>query len=187
MLGQHVYIERDMGQENQKDGLWLSDYFIVDTDTNEPYVWAMDEKKKLEKRYVTLGQHDDELGEYEIVDGLDKKDCIAFPTDSLEEGESAIVGDLTQTLNSGMDGLEDYSEDAFPDYTDDYTEDYNYTEDYTDGESDGVDADIVESSADTGESVDSSDDGTLDMNEELIPMDEAPGVSASEDTEGISE
>ncbi len=42
---------------------------------------------RLEKRYVTLGKHDDSLGEYEIVEGLTKKDAIAFPTDSLEEGE----------------------------------------------------------------------------------------------------
>ncbi len=26
MLGQHVYIERDMGQDDKKDGLWLNDY-----------------------------------------------------------------------------------------------------------------------------------------------------------------
>ena len=55
MLGQHVYIERDIGQDEQKDGLWISDYYIVDADTNEPYVWAANDKKKLEKRYVTLG------------------------------------------------------------------------------------------------------------------------------------
>ena len=36
MLGQHVYIERDIGQDEKKDGLWLSDYYILDTDTNEP-------------------------------------------------------------------------------------------------------------------------------------------------------
>jgi len=70
MLGQHVYIERDIGQDEQKDGLWISDYYIVDADTNEPYVWAANDKKKLEKRYVTLGKHDDDLEEYEIVDGL---------------------------------------------------------------------------------------------------------------------
>ena len=29
MLGQHVYIERDLGQDEQKDGLWLSDYYIT--------------------------------------------------------------------------------------------------------------------------------------------------------------
>ena len=111
MLGQHVYIERDIGQDEQKDGLWLSDYYIVDADTNEPYVWAANDKKKLEKRYVTLGKHDEDLGEYEIVDGLTKKDSIAFPTDALEEGTKTEVGDLAQTLNSGMEGLSDMDAD----------------------------------------------------------------------------
>ena len=73
MLGQHVYIERDIGQDEKKDGLWLSDYYILDTDTNEPYVWAASDKNKLEKRYVTLGEHDDDLGEYKI------KGCTCRP------------------------------------------------------------------------------------------------------------
>ena len=30
MLGQHVYIEKDEGQEEQKAGLWLSEVYIVD-------------------------------------------------------------------------------------------------------------------------------------------------------------
>ena len=41
---------------------------------------AASDKNRLEKRYVTLGEHDDDLGEYKIVEGLTKKDAIAFPT-----------------------------------------------------------------------------------------------------------
>lgn len=44
MLGQHVYIEPDQGQNDKKEGLWLSDFFIADADTAEPYVWVADEK-----------------------------------------------------------------------------------------------------------------------------------------------
>ena len=44
MLGQHVYIEMDEGQEEQKTGIWLGDYYIVDADTESPYVWAVDSK-----------------------------------------------------------------------------------------------------------------------------------------------
>ena len=169
MLGQHVYIERDIGQDEQKDGLWISDYYIVDADTNEPYVWAANDKKKLEKRYVTLGKHDDDLGEYEIIDGLTKKDSIAFPTDALKEGETTEEGDITQTLGEGEDdlsmdmtGADSY---AMPD--------------------DSVDMEPIEESSDEDvENFDDSED-TLDPNEDLIPMDEAPGISADEDTEGI--
>ena len=40
MLGQHVYIEPDEGQDDNKAGIWLNDYFIVDADTDSPYVWV---------------------------------------------------------------------------------------------------------------------------------------------------
>lgn len=162
MLGQHVYIERDIGQDDQKDGLWLSDYYILDTDTNEPYVWAANGKNRLEKRYVTLGKHDDDLGEYEIVDGLTKKDAIAFPTEALEEGEKTEVGDLAQTMSGGADGITDMESSA-----DDFTE-----------------PDMDESSTDTTDNSSDTDD-VIDPNEELVPIDEAPGMSADGDVEGI--
>ena len=162
MLGQHVYIERDIGQDDQKDGLWLSDYYILDTDTNEPYVWAANDKNRLEKRYVTLGKYDDDLGEYEIVDGLTKKDAIAFPTEALEEGEKTEVGDLAQTMSGGADGITDMESSA-----DDFTE-----------------PDMDESSTDTTDNSSDTDD-VIDPNEELVPIDEAPGMSADGDVEGI--
>lgn len=175
MLGQHVYIERDLGQDEQKDGLWLSDYYILDTDTNEPYVWAANDKNRLEKRYVTLGKHDDELGEYEIVDGLTKKDAIAFPTGSLEEGEKTEVGDLAQTMSGGADGITDMNFDNTDEYQDDSANMDSYTEDFSET--------AVDENTDDTEG-DGSDDA-LDPNEDLVPIDEAPGVGADEDMEGI--
>ena len=72
MLGQHVYVEPDIGQQEVKTGIWLSDYFINDVDSN-PYVWADDGNGKLEKRSVTLGTHDENMMEYQITDGLNKE------------------------------------------------------------------------------------------------------------------
>ena len=66
---------------------------------------------RLEKRYVTLGEHDDDLGEYKIVEGLTKKDAIAFPTAALEEGEKTEIGDLAQTMSGGADGITDMDAD----------------------------------------------------------------------------
>ena len=54
MLGQHVYIEPDEGQDEKKSGIWLNDYFIVDADTDSPYVWIANGQNKLEKRDVIL-------------------------------------------------------------------------------------------------------------------------------------
>lgn len=179
MLGQHVYIERDIGQDDQKDGLWLSDYYILDTDTNEPYVWAANDKNRLEKRYVTLGKHDDNLGEYEIVDGLTKKDAIAFPTEALEEGEKTEVGDLAQTMNGGADGITDM--DADFDGADGTVSDMTDMESSTD---DFTEPNMEESSTDTTDSTSDTDD-VIDPNEELVPIDAAPGTSADGDVEGI--
>ena len=84
MLGQHVYVEPDIGQQEVKTGIWLSDYFINDVDSN-PYVWADDGNGKLEKRSVTLGTYDENMMEYQITDGLKEEDAITFPEDGLEE------------------------------------------------------------------------------------------------------
>lgn len=93
MLGQHVYIELDNGQDDQKEGLWLSEFYIVDADTDHPYVWAANEKDRLEKRSVVLGEYDEVLGEYEILEGLSMKDYITYPADDLEEGMKTSISE----------------------------------------------------------------------------------------------
>ncbi|MDY5023371.1 MAG: efflux RND transporter periplasmic adaptor subunit [Blautia sp.] len=103
MLGQHVYIENDLGQEDEKDGLWLSDFYIENVDDTDPYVWAVDKNGKLEKREVVLGSYDESLAEYEIVDGLTEDDSIAFPTGELEEGMNTVAGTVDQMMNYQMD------------------------------------------------------------------------------------
>ena len=118
MLGQHVYVEADYGQSEEKAGIWLDESFICDADTDSPYVWVDDGKGKLEKRSVTLGQHDDELFQYEIADGLSKDDMITYPEDGLKEGMKTAVGSNGQmgqsnpvTDGDDMDlSNEDYSE-----------------------------------------------------------------------------
>lgn len=85
MLGQHVFMEPDIGQTAEKNGLWLPDYYICFED-EQPYVWTSNKKDKLEKREIVLGEFDDTLAEYEITSGLTSEDFIAFPDDTLEEG-----------------------------------------------------------------------------------------------------
>lgn len=119
MLGQHVYIEMDEGQEEAKAGLWLSEVYICDLDTENPYVWARNDDKKLEKRSVILGQYDEDLGEYEIADGLTKNDYIAFPSDLLKEGMSTTTDssqaiDMDTSVDSGEDvTTEEYDVDLY--------------------------------------------------------------------------
>lgn len=109
MLGQHVYIEMDMGQDEEKAGVWLSEYMISDIDSN-PYVWADDGKGKLVKKSVILGQHDADLMEYEIADGLTQEDAITFPEDSLEEGMKTEItsdGSMGNQSPPDMEGTEE--------------------------------------------------------------------------------
>lgn len=84
MLGQHVYIENDTGME-EKEGIWLDEGFIMDAD-KQPCVWVENKDGKLEKRDVTLGEHDENLFQYQIKSGLKVNDYIAFPQEFLKEG-----------------------------------------------------------------------------------------------------
>lgn len=111
ILGQHVYIELDEGQQEEKEGLWLYSYYIVQDD-GDPYVWADNGKSKLEKRTVELGEYDENLDEYEIVSGLAEDDLIAWPMSGLYEGVKTVTNadevDYSSPLyNSTEDGTLD--------------------------------------------------------------------------------
>jgi HlyD family secretion protein len=90
ILGQHVYIELDEGQEEAKEGLWLYSYYIVQED-EAPYVWVANEKNRLEKRVVELGAYDENLDEYEILSGLDETDYITWPMQGLYAGITTVT------------------------------------------------------------------------------------------------
>ncbi|WP_373215664.1 efflux RND transporter periplasmic adaptor subunit [Ruminococcus sp. 5_1_39BFAA] len=136
MLGQHVYIEKDEGQEEKKEGVWLSDFYIVDADSDNPYVWAANDKDRLEKREVMLGQYDETLGEYEIADGLTEDDSIAFPAENLVEGMATADGSMMTDLGLGST---DMGTDMYDGSDVDMIEDYGTAgeavmEDYSDGD-----------------------------------------------------
>ena len=110
LLGQHVYIEMDEGQSVAKEGIWLFEGYI-NMEEEEPYVWAANEKNKLEKRKVELGEYDEELGEYEIKSGLSEDDYIAYPMPGLYEGVATVTDaaevDYTSPLYNQESSMED--------------------------------------------------------------------------------
>ena len=199
MLGQHVYIEMDEGQDTQKTGVWISEAYIVDADTESPYVWAADKDDKLEKRSVILGQYDEELGEYEIADGLTKDDSIAFPSDVLEEGMATTTNieeamdtstvdmqpvdelgaDNLDADNLGadnLDGEDAYVTDDFSDSEDDWNADEWSTDDESwdtedEYESDG-ESTVIDDPDAMGDAVsdDDSDGVSVPMDEDLVPV-----------------
>ena len=77
LLGQHVYLELDTGADGPQ-GLSISSAFIAYEEDGSTYVWA-ENRNKLEKRPVTLGEYDMMTDTYEILDGLTEDDYIAFP------------------------------------------------------------------------------------------------------------
>ena len=132
-MGQHVYVEPDYGQSEAKEGLWLDEYLIDMSDPANPFVWADNGSGRLEKRPVKLGEHDDSLMQYQILDGLTKEDAVTFPEDGLKEGMTTVIssdGMMGQSVpensedgNMSDDGVstdgdmsvdEDISVDALP-------------------------------------------------------------------------
>ena len=95
MLGQHVYIEPNDGQNDGADGLWLDASYLVDSGDGGFFVWAADKHDKLEKRAVTTGSYDELLNRYEITEGLGAEDYIAFPAEDLQEGAPVVKNDQT--------------------------------------------------------------------------------------------
>lgn len=77
ILGQHVYLELDT-EEGEASGPSISSAFFCFEEDGSAYVWA-EHRGKLEKRAVTLGEYNDMLDTYEILDGLTEEDYIAFP------------------------------------------------------------------------------------------------------------
>lgn len=152
ILGQHVYIELDEGQQEEKEGLWLYSYYIVQDD-GDPYVWADNGKSKLEKRTVELGEYDENLDEYEIVSGLAEDDLIAWPMPGLYEGVKTVTN---------ADEV-DYSSPL-----------YNSTEDGTleDGMGESVDMDGMYSTEMHDESFDMGTDTEMLMPEESTEVSE---------------
>lgn len=90
ILGQHVYIEMDMGQAEVRDGIWLYSSYVV-TDETGSFVWADNGKGRLEKRAVEVGEYDEDTDTCQILSGLAEDDYITYPMDELYEGEPTAM------------------------------------------------------------------------------------------------
>lgn len=82
LLGQHVYVELDAGDEGAPAGLSISSAFICYDDNGSTYVWA-EKNGKLEKRTVVVGEYNFMMDTMQILEGLSEEDFIAFPDSEL--------------------------------------------------------------------------------------------------------
>ena len=109
MLGQHVLIELDNGQEDavQKEGIWLYSSFVL-WDGDKNYVWVKNGSDKIEKRTVEIGEVDDKYGDCQILSGLEIDDYIAYPADYIEAGMTTTTNqadkDVPKSENDDMYG-----------------------------------------------------------------------------------
>lgn len=87
IMGQHVYVELDMGQEDEDSsgGIWLGSYMVDQTDPEHPFVW-IDRGGKLQKQEVTIGESREEIGKVKITEGLTLEDSICIPDSTLTVG-----------------------------------------------------------------------------------------------------
>ena len=85
LLGQHVYLQLDAGEE-ERTALSISSAFVCFDENGNPYVWA-EKNGKLEVRPVVTGEYNFMLDTMEILEGLTEEDYIAFP-----DGELCVEG-----------------------------------------------------------------------------------------------
>ena len=81
LLGQHVYLELDSGEE-ETSGLSVSAAFIAYDEEGNAYVWA-EKNGKLEKRTVVVGEYNFMTDTIEVLEGLTEEDYIAFPDETV--------------------------------------------------------------------------------------------------------
>ena len=84
LLGQHLYIRLE-AEEGQPQGIPVGSAFVCYEEDGSAYVWA-ENKGKLEKRTVTLGEYNPMTDAQEILTGISLEDYIAFPDENCREG-----------------------------------------------------------------------------------------------------
>ena len=95
ILGQHVYLELAV-EEGESAGIPISMSFLCYEEDGSTYVWA-ENRGRLEKRTVTLGDMNDMMGTVDILDGLTEADYIAFPDpERCREGTSTTHSEPVQ-------------------------------------------------------------------------------------------
>jgi HlyD family secretion protein len=95
ILGQHVYLELAT-EEGMPSGVPISMSFLCYGEDGSVYVWA-ENRGKLEKREVSLGEMNDMMGTVDILEGLTEADYIAFPDPELcREGAATTHSEPVQ-------------------------------------------------------------------------------------------
>lgn len=164
MMGQHVFLEQDNGQDEEREGLWLPSAYIH-ADGEDYYVWAANGRDRLTLKKITVGEYNEDLDEYEVLKGVELSDYIAFDADNLKENmkttkvvpEEENSEDYLEPETSDDDVSDDFGDDG------EMSEDDLVDEELTDdgGVYDDADVDVDEEMEDSG----LTDEETVDFTE----------------------
>ena len=111
ILGQHVYVEPDLGQEDEDagSGIRIAAYMVDQSDPEHPFVFK-DAGGRLKKQEVTIAETKEEVGKVKISDGLLLTDSIAIPDESLKEGMPTAPMSEKPNEEESMENSEDFAE-----------------------------------------------------------------------------
>ena len=101
MLGQHVYLEL-YAEEGERAGVSIGSAFICYEEDGSAYVWA-ENRGKLEKRTVTLGEYNFMNDTMEVLEGLTEEDFLAFPDMELCQVGAPTTHDFTAEEADGSE------------------------------------------------------------------------------------
>lgn len=134
MIGQHVYLEQDVGQENKNtEEIRLPADFIVDAATSTPIVWMEDDGGLLTTRGVQLGDYRKSDNSYAVTSGLTMDDYVAYPDSSLKKGmkckeQETSDSDAVSEADSMTDSMTGYADSGTSVVFDDPSEADSQTE-----------------------------------------------------------
>ena len=104
MIGQHVVIDLNTDTDTSS-ALMLPAAFLFE-ENGSYYAWAADADGRIEKRAVTVGTYDEVTECWEILDGLARRDRIAFPDETIHAGMLATETAFTDSAdNFGMTAI----------------------------------------------------------------------------------
>ncbi len=122
MIGQHVVIDLNTDTDTST-ALMLPAAFLFE-ENGSYFAWAADADGHIERRAVTVGAYDEETECWEILDGLARRDRIAFPDETIHAGmlatetaytDSGDIGGMTTIPEDGMPGMWDTFDDGMTD------------------------------------------------------------------------
>lgn len=128
MMGQHVFLELDNGQED-KEGIWLSSAYILAEDDNY-YMWV-DKNGHLEKRKVEIGEYDETMDEYQVLSGIAVEDYIACDDIDIKAGMKTTKVDPFEEEGEDQEG-DDGEEGDMGDMEGDDFDEESWDDDFSD-------------------------------------------------------